>query len=125
MKTNQTLIDNGFRAIRVNADEYEDGVGAGIGINYVKNGVWYTEGQALREIGIVRKATRTDEKRFNFTVEADTEQARNEAVEDALKQARETPGFSKAEVAGVYHGRYEGRSYVDVVLNVTREYETN
>ena len=97
MTTNQTLIANGFRAVYVTAEQYEDGVGTTVGTNYVKGVVFYTEGQALREIGIVRKASRTDEKGYHYNVEADTEQVRAEAVADALRQANELPGVVNEE----------------------------
>ena len=53
MTTNmQALKAAGFKAVKVTAEEFEDGVGSAIGMNYVKDGVWYTERQALKEAGL-------------------------------------------------------------------------
>lgn len=41
----------GFEITRVSAEEHEDGIGACVGVNAIKNGVWYTMIHALREIG--------------------------------------------------------------------------
>lgn len=55
--TSQALKAAGFKAVKVTAEEYEDGVGTAVGINYVKNAgtnaaVWYTEREAMKEAGL-------------------------------------------------------------------------
>ena len=45
----QRLAAAGFRRVYVTREEYEDGIGTTVGINYVKNGVWYTPKQAEAE----------------------------------------------------------------------------
>lgn len=46
----QKLVAAGFKRVYVTREEYEDGVGTTIGVNYVKAGVWYTPTQAEAEI---------------------------------------------------------------------------
>ena len=46
------LKSNGFEDAGIVTDEeHEDGVGAGVGQNWWKSGVLYTEAQAMRECG--------------------------------------------------------------------------
>jgi hypothetical protein len=45
------LMAAGFKKNIVSAEEHEDGIGACAGVNFTKNGVWYTPRQALKEIG--------------------------------------------------------------------------
>jgi hypothetical protein len=71
-----------FKARYVTAEEHEDGIGACAGQNYTKNGVFYTETEALEEIGLELK------------VSCGKLQAKNEA--DARQQA-----IKAAESAGV------------------------
>ena len=47
----QKVHDAGFAVVNVTAEEFEDGVGATVGLNAVKDEVFYSLRQALREIG--------------------------------------------------------------------------
>jgi len=51
-KLNEILKANGFSSVGyVSAEEHEDGVGACVGLNFIKNGVWYTAKDAMEECG--------------------------------------------------------------------------
>ena len=53
MTTNMRALNAaGFKAVKVTAEEFEDGVGTAVGMNYVKGGVWYTEREAREEAGL-------------------------------------------------------------------------
>jgi hypothetical protein len=47
----QKVHDAGFKIVDVTAEELEDGVGATVGLNAVKDEVFYSLRDALREIG--------------------------------------------------------------------------
>ena len=46
----QKLSAAGFKRVYVTREEFEDGIGTNPGVNFVKDGVWYTMTQALAEI---------------------------------------------------------------------------
>lgn len=48
----QIAKENGFKYIKVDASEFEDGVGACVGDNWVKQAVWYTTNQMIEELGL-------------------------------------------------------------------------
>ena len=48
---------NGFKAIQVSKTEFVDGIGATIGLNFVKNQVFYTTSQMVKELGFEIKNT--------------------------------------------------------------------
>jgi hypothetical protein len=78
----QFAEEHGFKSYFITKEEYEDGVGSAPGLNYVKKQVWYTEAQAMSEIGVEIK------------ISCGNVQARNE--NDARQQA-----VKVAETAGV------------------------
>jgi len=55
----QTLIQfgkqNGFNSTLVSKSEKEDGIGAVIGLNFVKAGIWYTPAEMVKTAGFEMK----------------------------------------------------------------------
>lgn len=82
----------GFKATQVSQSEFEDGIGAAPGLNFVKGNEFYTEDEALAELGYILK-TSTGKL-----------QARSEA--DAIAQAARA-----AEQAGVIAAEFHAMRF--------------
>lgn len=70
---NSLLNSHGFKATQVSQSEFEDGIGACAGLNFVKNETFYTPEQAATEAG------------YELEVTSGKLQAKNQA--DAIRQA--------------------------------------
>jgi len=81
MKTiSQVAKENNFKVTNVSRTEFEDGIGAQIGLNFVKNEVFYTDAELAKELGYELKFTSG-----NF--QAKTAQDAVRQLEAALKTA--------------------------------------
>lgn len=91
-----------FKAQYITAENYEDGLGIIVGQNYVKDGVFYTEAEALAEIG------------FELKVSTGVLEAKSaaDAEQQAIKAA-EAAGVKAIEIKVSQYGssnRYNVRS---------------
>lgn len=142
----ETLKAAGFKPVKVTAEQYEDGVGTTVGTNWVKGQVFYTQNQALRELGIIVKATTTERKSLDIALSSDhpmyTLVTALRTGNDRLAHPDETRqvmewGQAQAEAwateqgmalvnSKTYFGVYEsGEPYVTLDMTVTYEYEVN
>lgn len=53
----QFASENGFSNTLVSQEEFEDGIGTCVGLNFTKDGLWYKPHQAMNEIGVELKHT--------------------------------------------------------------------
>ena len=88
------LAKAGFQKDYVSAEEHEDGVGATVGVNFIKNAGtnqcrWYTPREALKEIGLFEK-DETDFAREAMqreqNIAAEKEQLGNRVAATGLKK---------------------------------------
>jgi len=48
----QIAQENGFKLINVSAEEFEDGIGAAPGENFIKDGIWYTINDLVKKLNL-------------------------------------------------------------------------